>query len=406
MSPKSKLSLKNSVFFCFIILLLLLSGCKKNEATLLQLETHKAENTSTSVSWDDIVSSGEFLVGTISGPDTYFDFNGQPAGRQYQLLSNFARKYGLRIRVECAHTQSELEGLLQNGLIDLAMYAISLDSLDYYGLLAAGMTTDTGSWSVNESNTELQQHLNDWYKNLSTEAIADANKAAEEIIRPHVVRKVRSPYLSREKGIISIYDDLFKKAAQTTGWDWRLIASQCYQESGFDPNAVSSAGARGLMQIMPTTASALGLSRVENPEENVAAAARYIVQLTQKFSHIRNKQDQICFVLAAYNGGFGHVSDAQALAKKNGQNHLVWENVRPFVEKLQEPRYYLDPVVQHGYMIGTQTSTYVESIMQRWQQYGGHVSASPTINSYSPSTTTGRKNKYRKETQILKPVED
>lgn len=48
-------------------------------------------------------------------------------------------------------------------------------------------------------------------------------------------RRVRAPYINKEKGIISAYDDLFKEVAAQTGWDWRLIAAQCYQESGLTP---------------------------------------------------------------------------------------------------------------------------------------------------------------------------
>ena len=76
-----------------------------------------------------------------------------------------------------------------------------------------------------------------------------------------VKRHVRAPYISRSKGIISQYDAEFMKGSRHIGWDWRLIAAQCYQESGFDPNAVSWAGAKGLMQIIPSTAASLGIKK-------------------------------------------------------------------------------------------------------------------------------------------------
>ena len=68
-----------------------------------------------------------------------------------------------------------------------------------------------------------------------------------------------SPILSLKEGKISHYDNLFKKYAQEIGWDWRLLASLAYTESNFDTTAVSWAGAKGLMQLMPATARAMGV---------------------------------------------------------------------------------------------------------------------------------------------------
>ena len=64
----------------------------------------------------------------------------------------------------------------------------------------------------------------------------------------------------RANGIISAFDEHLTKGAEMIGWDWRLLAAQCYQESGFDPQAESWAGAKGLMQIMPATANEMGIS--------------------------------------------------------------------------------------------------------------------------------------------------
>ncbi|MBR1386978.1 MAG: transglycosylase SLT domain-containing protein [Alloprevotella sp.] len=395
---------KFSLLLIVASVFLALSSCKKDTPKLLSSDPTMTVDETAGISWNDIVTSGEFIVGTISGPDTYFDYNGQASGKQYMLLSNFARNHGLRIRVEIMHSLHELCTQLQDNTIDLAMFPISVDTISHYDLLTAGNANDTCAWAVRPNNKDLKKELDTWYANLTKDTFSQIEKAATAITRPRVTRKVRSPYLSREKGIISIYDQQFKKAAQSIGWDWRLIASQCYQESGFDPNAVSSAGARGLMQIMPMTAKHLGLSRIEDPNENIAAAARYLAEINQNFSQIRDAQERVRFVLASYNGGIGHIRDAQALAKKNGQNPNTWAGIRPYILGLQESRFYLDPVVRNGYMIGSQTVDYVESILIRFQQYGGHVSVSKSVESYTPSPVPPKNSRYRKETHILKPV--
>ena len=68
-----------------------------------------------------------------------------------------------------------------------------------------------------------------------------------------VVRHVYAPMLNKKGGVISRYDALFMTYCQPIRWDWRLMAAQCYQESTFDPQARSWAGALGLMQIMTET---------------------------------------------------------------------------------------------------------------------------------------------------------
>jgi len=68
-------------------------------------------------------------------------------------------------------------------------------------------------------------------------------------------------------GRLSPYDDLVKKHSRTYELDWRLVTSQMYQESGFDPKAKSWVGAKGLMQIMPRTAQELRIDNVEATTE-------------------------------------------------------------------------------------------------------------------------------------------
>lgn len=195
-------------------------------------------------------------------------------------------------------------------------------------------------------------------------------------LRQEKHRSVRAPYINAERGIISTYDHLFKEAAAATGWDWRLIAAVCYQESGFDPNARSGAGACGLMQLMPSTAAQYGVTREEiyQPEKNVRVAAKCIRALQRAFDDIRSTEERIHFVLASYNGGQGHVRDAMALCRKYGGNPQRWQDVSRYIYGLQQPNYYRDPVVKYGYMIGSETADYVVKVVTRAREYGANLS--------------------------------
>lgn len=373
-----------------------------------------------------ITESGELIAVTMSGPDTYFEYQGRAMGLQYALVERFARAEGLRLRVEVVRDTASLLETLKRGEADIAALPLPLGLIARNGLAAAGATgakgktpaaADGTSWAVRGDAKALAEALNAWYaKGVEPDVEKEERRRMSE--RTYVRRTVRAPYISREKGIISIYDAHFKRAAQTAGYDWRLIAAQCYQESGFDPNAVSWAGAKGLMQLMPATAEALGVSEAEvfNPAVNIAAAGRLLRQLDGQLSDVRNPAERLCFVLAAYNGGLGHIRDAQALARKYGKDAHKWEETAPFVLRLSEPRYYRDPVVRHGYMIGSETFGYVENVLARWQKYGGRpgvtmrrpVSSADSADNLAPGAPRGarhKRNRYSKAHKILTPEE-
>jgi soluble lytic murein transglycosylase-like protein len=99
----------------------------------------------------------------------------------------------------------------------------------------------------------------------------------------------------------SEYDPLIEQAAARNGLDPAVLHGLIQQESGFDPNATSSAGATGLTQLMPGTASSMGVANPLNPTESIEGGARYLGQLMRQFGG--NTED----ALAAYNAGPGAV---------------------------------------------------------------------------------------------------
>ena len=112
------------------------------------------------------------------------------------------------------------------------------------------------------------------------------------------------------------------------------------------------------------------LCKAFNPESNVRGAVRYIDKLNRHYSSITNADERINFILAAYNGGEGHVDDARNLTKKYGGNPNVWSgNVDKYILHLSESQYFNDPIVRHGYMRGSETYNYVYSIKERWANY-------------------------------------
>ena len=104
---------------------------------------------------------------------------------------------------------------------------------------------------------------------------------------------------------ISEYDHIIKKMSRRYGFDWRLIAAQIYIESNFNPEAHSAVGARGLMQIMPSTARYLGFSPLKllKPEQNIGIGCLYNQKLYSLWGKNFSGHNQLAFTLASYNAG-------------------------------------------------------------------------------------------------------
>lgn len=165
---------------------------------------------------------------------------------------------------------------------------------------------------------------------------------------------------------VSPFDPLFKHHAANYGWDWKLLASQAYVESKFDSTAVSWAGARGLMQIMPRTARGYGQSAKSIMKNDVAieTALKFLNDLDKQLARdVPDDVERKKFVIASYNSGLGHVRDAMALARKHGLNPAKWDgNVAKAMLWKSNPKYYKDPVVKFGYSRGRETYDYVNRV--------------------------------------------
>ncbi|MCD8261803.1 MAG: transglycosylase SLT domain-containing protein [Bacteroides sp.] len=225
------------------------------------------------------------------------------------------------------------------------------------------------SWAVRKECTELTEAVNSWHEaNATSPAYTASTKRYFEISKsiPH------TPILSISDGKISHFDELFRKYSKELGWDWRLLASLAYTESNFDPNAISWAGARGLMQLMPGTVRAMGIpeGKEQDPEESIKAAVKYLALTARSLSTIPDEKERLKFILAAYNAGLGHIYDAMALAEKYGKNKHVWhDNVETYILLKSNEEYFNDPVCKNGYFRGRETYNFVREVTSRFETY-------------------------------------
>ncbi len=222
------------------------------------------------------------------------------------------------------------------------------------------------AWAVRKRNPQLLNALNAFIKK-------EYRGTFYNVVKTRYFGNKKRQKNYRENRIqvdsaLSPYDNLVKDAAREHQFDWRLITSQMFQESRFNPKAKSSAGAVGLMQVLPRTAKELGYDNLTNPEESIKAGIHYLDWTRDRFSDDMPVQQRLFFALAAYNAGYGHVKDAQRLAKKMNLKSDVWfNNVEKAMLLLQKPKYYKK--ARFGYCRGSEPVNYVRNIQQRYLGY-------------------------------------
>ena len=299
-------------------------------------------------------------------------------GKYLNRLINLDKELGGGILIRQVDNDSisteDLITQVATGKIDYAICDNDLARLNktYYSNLNVSLSVSfdqRASWAVRKTSPLLSEAANEWHKNNATSPTykASIKKYFEQSKRlPH------GPILSIKDGKISHFDHLFKKYAKEIGWDWRTIASLAYNESNFDTTAVSWVGAKGLMQLMPRTARAMGIpeGKEHDAEESVKAATKYLAELSRYFKKITDREEQMKFVLASYNAGIGHIFDAMALAEKYGKNKYVWEdNVEVYILLKSNEEYFNDPVCRNGYFRGRETYNFVRDIIGRAEMY-------------------------------------
>jgi len=295
-----------------------------------------------------------------------------------ERIYNLSEELGGTIHVNILPVEMSTDEIIEKVAEGDLKYTIAESNIasimeTYYPILDVNVPVSFSqriAWATRHNSQDLLEATNSWLEQLKRQI--DFNVIYNKYFKNKKFyrRRIKSDFYSLNKQQISPYDDLIKKYTKTLNWDWRLVASQIYQESKFDPRVSSWAKASGLMQLMPETAIELGVTNRADPDQSIKGGTKYLKQLWKSFDHITDSIQRTKFTLASYNCGLYHVKDAQNLAEKRGLNANVWDdNVEVIILDLSLPKNYNDPVVKYGYVRGIEPYNYVLQIFERYQHY-------------------------------------
>lgn len=295
-----------------------------------------------------------------------------------ERIYNLSKELGGTIHVNILPVEMSTDEIIEKVAEGDIKYTIAENNIasimeTYYPILDVNVPVSFSqriAWATRHNSQDLLEATNNWLEQLKRQI--DFNVIYNKYFKNKKFyrRRIKSDFYSLNKQQISPYDDLIKKYTKTLNWDWRLVASQIYQESKFDPRVSSWAKASGLMQLMPETAIELGVTNRADPVQSIKGGTKYLKQLWTSFGHITDSIQRTKFTLASYNCGLYHVKDAQNLAEKRGLNANVWDdNVEDIILELSLPKNYNDPVVKYGYVRGIEPYNYVLQIFERYQHY-------------------------------------
>jgi membrane-bound lytic murein transglycosylase MltF len=165
------------------------------------------------------------------------------------------------------------------------------------------------------------------------------------VLGPRGEALAQSPERPRRKA--PDYDDTFRKYSKRyfgPGFDWKLFKAQGMTESNLDATARSRVGARGVMQLMPSTARAIrsdneDLSWVEDPEMNIAAGIAYDRTLWRLWEADSVVEHRTEFMFASYNAGRGTILRAQGHARRAKLDHRQWPSIRKVAARVPRWRH-------------------------------------------------------------------
>lgn len=217
------------------------------------------------------------------------------------------------------------------------------------------------AWILRKNGYDLERYAKKWFKKIKKSGYLD------ELVAKYFGYYEFFDYFDirtfhwRIETRLPLYRKWFEEAGNKYNIPWTLLAAQSYQESHWNSRAISPTGVRGLMMLTQTTAQAVGVTNRLDARQSIFGGARYLAGLIDRIPLSVQPNDRYLFALAAYNVGFGHLTDARRLAADLGRNPDSWHDLKSVLPLLSQPKYYSK--LTFGYARGMEPVRYVDRIV-------------------------------------------
>ncbi|VAW59818.1 Membrane-bound lytic murein transglycosylase F (EC 4.2.2.n1) [hydrothermal vent metagenome] len=269
------------------------------------------------------------------------------------------------------NAQSDIESeqllnLVENQLIDYTIADSNEVALNQRFLLELRVAFDISkpkqlAWAfpMTEDSSLYDKAMSFFWRNLNSGEIT-------HLIEKHYGHVSKFDYVGNRTYFrhittrLSKYLDMYHAAADEYNLDWKVLAAMGYQESHWNPKAISPTGVRGIMMLTLHTAGLMGVKNRLDPESSISGGAKYLDQVRRRFPDELKEPDRTWFAMAAYNIGYYHVVDAQKIALEQGKNPNKWSDLQTTLPLLARKKWYKK--TKYGYARGWEPVKYVTNI--------------------------------------------
>ena len=323
-------------------------------ALLLCLPVDRSGNVGDDIDANELLP--EDLRSVIMLDNSIFSKHTRDIGFNYDLIDMFGEEYGLDIKVDSRPESDECWRKLLDGYYSFIVFDSTTAVPEMFAdSVMVGITGKSKNlWAVSGDNDYLINYVNDFLSKMG-----DKSKYRELLYR-HYRTYCIAPSLDSNLHVsaLSPYDDIVKKYSGMAGIDWRLLSAIIYQESRFNMATTSSHNAKGLMQILESTAAHFGVADVLDPDSNVKAGTLYFNHLLKEYrGDGMDELNAIKFALGAYNAGNGRIAECRKMADSLGLDRNQWEDVAAAFDSVP------------GFSGRNQTRQYVINVLGSYDNY-------------------------------------
>ena len=285
----------------------------------------------------------------------------------YELTLNKIKKEitGFDFNTTIEYSNEQLLRMTQERKIDctVADSNIFMISQRYYPKLNKALVLSKNrylAWVIRKGDDSLNEALYKWLNVFEYSGKMEELKGRYFTFLSLFDYYDTSMFYTRLKKRLPRYKKYFIEAGKKYNIPWIILAAISYQESHWNPTATSYTGVRGMMMLTNNTARLLRVKNRLDAKQSIFGGAKYLSTLDKKLPKEITGVNRWAFILASYNAGYGHVLDAQTLAKKLNKNPNSWSEIKKILPLLEQKKYFRH--LKYGYARGSEPVRYVDAI--------------------------------------------